>query len=467
MAQSRTRYLFNNTLIFALSNIGTKLITFFLVPLYTYTLSASEYGTADMVSTITFVLAPILTLNLAESIARFPLDEGANAGNIMMIGVFVLIMSSVVGLFILPISSLFESVADYAVLIYLYCTSSSAFTMSQCFLRGTEKLRAMALSNIINTGLTALLNILFLVVFDWGVSGYLLAYIIAMFTSSAFAAVVGGLPQYLRHPVIDRELARQMIRYSVVLIPNTFMWWITNSSSRLIVAALMGSAANGMLAVSYKLPSIITVVSNTFTQAWTYSAIHEDSSNDRDHFTSTVFEKMLIVLGLATVLLLANIKWLTALYVAPEYVGAWRYSAWLLAGNLMLTLGTFLGTPYSVHKDSRGMLLSSMLGAVMNVALMFVLVPHIGLLGSVVATFTSYAAECLFRFFHTRKYVSIDVRLRRHAPMIVSIVLLVVASTWFEDCYTPLAAVCTVVTCASYWKAFKGVLRAVALRLAR
>lgn len=467
MAQSRARYLLNNTLIFALNNIGTKLITFFLVPLYTYTLAAAEYGVADLVTTITFVLAPILTLNLAESVARFPLDEGADAGKIMTVGAIVLVLSSVVGLLIMPVSQLFESVADYAVLIYLYCISTSAFTMSQCFLRGTEKLRAMALSNILNTALTALLNILFLVVFGWGVSGYLLAYIVAMFASSVFAAISGGLVKYLRHPVIDRELARQMIRYSVVLIPNTFMWWIINSSSRVVVAALIGSAANGMLAVSYKLPSIVTVVSNTFTQAWTYSAIHEDASEDRDRFTSKVFDKMLTVLGLVTVLLLANIKWLTALYVAPSYADSWHYSTWLLAGNLMLTLGTFLGTPYSVHKDSKGLLLSGMMGAVMNVALMTALVPFAGLTGSVVATFASYSAVCLFRFFHTKKYVRIHVQLRKHAPMIVSVALLVCSSTWFDGLYAPIAVACTLVTFVSYWGMFKAALNAVALRFAR
>ena len=69
-------------------------------------------------TTITFVLAPILTLNLAESVARFPLDEGADAGRITTVGVTVLALSSVVGLLIMPVSQLFESVADYAVLIY-------------------------------------------------------------------------------------------------------------------------------------------------------------------------------------------------------------------------------------------------------------------------------------------------------------------------------------------------------------
>ena len=467
MTQSRSKYIFNNTVKLALSNIGTKLITFFLVPLYTYTLAAAEYGVADLVTTITFVLAPVLTLNLAESVARFPLDEGADAGKIVTVGALALILSSAVGLLIMPASSLFDSAADYAALIYLYCIANSVFTMSQCFLRGIEKLRAMAFSNILNTGLTALLNILFLVIFDMGVTGYLLAYILAMFASSVFAAISGGLLKYLRHPSIDRDLTMQMIRYSVVLIPNTFMWWIINSSSRIAVAALIGSAANGMLAVSYKLPSIVTVVSNTFTQAWTYSAIHEDASEDRDRFTSSVFDKMITVLGLVTVLLLANIKWLTAFYVAPAYADSWRYSTWLLAGNLMLTLGTFLGTPYSVHKDSRGMLLSGMMGAVMNVVFMFALIPLAGLTGSVMATFASYAAVCLFRFFHTKKYVSIHVRLRRHIPMIVSVALLVCFSTWCEGLYMPLSVACAVATCASYWGTFKAALNAIALRFAR
>lgn len=467
MAQSRTRYLFNNTLVFAISNFGTKLITFFLVPLYTYTLSASEYGVADLVTTITFVLAPILTLNLAESVVRFPLDEGADAGKIMTIGMTALVLSSTVGLVIIPVSSLFESIAEYSVLVYMYCIANSMFTMSQCFLRGTEKLRVMAVSNILNTALTAALNILFLVGFGWGVSGYLLAYVISMVASSLFSAFAGGLGAYLRHPSIDRDLLSQMVRYAVVLIPNTFMWWIINSSSRVVVAAMLGSSANGLLAVSYKLPSIVTVVSGTFTQAWTYSAIHEDGSEDRDKFTSSVFDKMLTVLGLVTVLLLASIKWLTALYVAPEYVSAWHYSTWLLAGNLMLTLGTFLGTPYSVHKDSKGLLLSGMMGAFMNVLLMLVLIPLAGLIGSVVATFASYSVVCIFRYFHTRKYVMVRFSIRRHFPMMLSIVVLVLASVWFEGQYAMFAITCTIATCISYRDTFKSLANAIALRFAR
>ena len=58
---------------------------------------------------------------------------------------------------------------------------------------------------------------------------------------------------------IDRCKLKEMIRYSIVLIPNTFMWWIMNSSDRVMVTYMIGAAANGIYAVSYKLPTLVLI----------------------------------------------------------------------------------------------------------------------------------------------------------------------------------------------------------------
>lgn len=44
-----------------------------------------------------------------------------------------------------------------------------------------------------------------------------------------------------------------MAKYSVVLIPNSFMWWIMNSSDRIMVSSMVSVAANGIYAVSYEM----------------------------------------------------------------------------------------------------------------------------------------------------------------------------------------------------------------------
>lgn len=420
MAESRTKYLLSNTLVFAVSNFGTKLISFLLVPLYTYTLTVSDYGVADLVTTVVFVLAPILTLDLSDAVMRFCLDKDADYGKILTVGLAALLFAAVAGLLMLPVAGAFESTSSYALLMYLYCIVSAVSSMLQAFLRGLERLRAFAASNILCTALTACLNILFLVVLGWGVEGYLLAYILAMFVTALYSALAGGVFGYLRHLLFDKALFTSMAKYSVVLIPNTFMWWIINSSDRIVVAALLGTASNGILAVAYKLPSIVTVVSNTFTQAWSYSAIKEEDSEDRDAFTSVVFDRLMVVGALLTAFLLAFIEPITRLYVSSEYASAWQFSAWLLVGNYFLTLASFLGASYSVHKDSVGYLLSAIVGAVLNLAIMLPLIPAIGLYGSVVATCVSYISVFVFRLVHTRKYVTVSVDGRKAAVILAA-----------------------------------------------
>lgn len=46
---SRYKELFRDTAIFAIGSIGTKLILFLMVPLYTNYMSSAEYGTADLI----------------------------------------------------------------------------------------------------------------------------------------------------------------------------------------------------------------------------------------------------------------------------------------------------------------------------------------------------------------------------------------------------------------------------------
>ena len=77
MEKNRSKYLLKNAAVFAMGSIGTKMIAFFLVPLYTNLLSTSEYGVVDLVTTISTVLAPMLILNINEAVMRFSLDEHA------------------------------------------------------------------------------------------------------------------------------------------------------------------------------------------------------------------------------------------------------------------------------------------------------------------------------------------------------------------------------------------------------
>ena len=412
--ENRGRYLIKNTAIFTLGNLGMKFVSFFIVPLYTYILSTSEYGTIDLVTTIGMVIAPIIMLNINEGVMRFSLDKHADYNKIMSIGLCIFGFAILVGLSIIPLSFLIETIEEYGKYIYLYLVSYAGNLLFMGYLRGKEKLLQFSLGNISNAFLIAILNIVFLVVFKWGISGYFYAFTIANFITCIYAFFAGDVISVIKKFKIDYKLFVKMTKYSLVLIPNSFMWWIINSSDRIMITGLIGSAANGIYAVAYKIPSLLSTFVTIFNQAWSYSAIKENESSDREEYSNKIYNGLVMVTIMLGVFMLIIIKPFLKIYVAPSYYDAWRYTPFLIIGFVYLSLGTFLGTYYTVYKDSKGFLLSATCGALVNVILNFVFIPIAGINGAAFATCTSYLAIFIYRIFDTRKYIKINVWNRNH-----------------------------------------------------
>ena len=63
--------LIKNSIIFGISNFGSKLLVFLLVPLYTRVLTEDQLGVASIVADTANLLIPIVALSITEGIIRF------------------------------------------------------------------------------------------------------------------------------------------------------------------------------------------------------------------------------------------------------------------------------------------------------------------------------------------------------------------------------------------------------------
>ena len=409
MKESRSKYLIKNTLIFTLGNIGSKVISFFLIPLYTNILTTSQYGVTDLITTITTVAAPLLTLNICESVMRFGLDKNSDHEKNIQVGTIIFLCGMVIGLVIIPIGKHFGQISKCSVYIYLYVLTYAASQLYLCDLRGKELLIEYALGSILQTFCIAVFNMLFLVVLKWEISGYLLAYIIANAIVALYAIWVGKSYKSFLFNKVSLSTIKAMVKYSVVLIPNSFMWWIMNSSDRIMVTSMIGASANGIYAVSYKIPTLMSVFTSIFNQAWGYSAIKAEGALDESEYNNKILRILIAFTMLISIALLTITKPFLSIYVSKEYYEAWRYVPFLLIGSVYLTFGTFFASSYTVHKDSFGFMFSGLFGAIFNVFLNFLLIPLIGVTGASVATCISYISVFCFRLIHTRKYITFNV----------------------------------------------------------
>ena len=340
---------------------------------------------------------------------RFSLDEHAQRDKIVSVGMVFAAFSVLLGTTAFAVLKFFPQITISGWIVYLYCVLQGLYQTAACNLRGQEKLFQYAIANIISTLLAAILNILFLLVLKIGVNGYFLAYIISFLVSFIYCIVTGGFFKTLKQFNLDKALMKDMIKYSIVLVPNSLMWWVMNSSDHVMVTAMVGIAANGIYAVSYKLPSILSALSTVFNQAWAYSAIHEDKSDDRVAFNNNMYDKLVRFLLIVTIMLMCIMKPFMKFYVDSAYYEAWMYTPYLLTGNFFLTMATFLSTFYTVNKDSRGFLFSGTAGAVINITLNALLIPLIGVHGAALATCISYICVFLYRIIDTRKYMKVEV----------------------------------------------------------
>ena len=448
MAKNRSDYLIKNTIIFTMGNLGSKLISFFLVPLYTYALTATEYGVVDLIVTVGTVAVPVLTLNISEAVMRFALDKDADKKKITQIGTGILIIGMLLGLLIFPICHSFNKISQYSEFVYFYVVALSMSQLYLCDLRGKELLVYYSIGNVLNSFFIAALNILFLVVLKEGIEGYLKAYIIANTLTAIYAIVVGKGYKSFNFSEIDKGLLARMAKYSIVLIPNSFMWWIMNSSDRIMVSSMISVAANGIYAVSYKLPTLVSTLTTIFNQAWSYSAIREEGTADESEYNNKIFKVLIGIVMLTGIGILTFAKPFLSVYVSKEYYIAWKYMPFLTVGCVYLTMASFMATSYTVHKDSFGYLFSGMFGAIFNIVMNFILIPLIGVYGAAIATCISYILVFVFRLFHTRKYIKYNIKNKEF--LLGSIILFLSAALMYVDnwsgfglqCFLLLVVIC-------------------------
>ena len=246
------KYLLKNVGLLTLSNFGSKLLSFFLVPLYTSILTTTEYGTYDLLYTTMTLLIPILTINISEAALRFALDKKTDNSEVFGVSVKNIIIATLVFLALVGINYIFDFVKpinEYVVYFILFFITHMIFQLIQSFCRGIDNVFDLAVSGIINSAVVISLNILFLVYLKWGISGYFIANILSNFVATLYIAIRIRIHKYIKIKEYNKKLEKEMIKYSKPMVLNSISWWITNASDRYIVTWLCGVSENGIYSV--------------------------------------------------------------------------------------------------------------------------------------------------------------------------------------------------------------------------
>ena len=407
MSQNKYKTLLSNTMLISLGTFGSKLLVFFMVRFYTGYLTTADYGTADLITQSANLLLSVISMGITDGVFRFAINHVKHRRRIFSIGLYTITLGGLLLFAILPLLGLVPQLHPYLWLIGLYIMASCYHTLCAQFIRAEGKTALFAVQGMINTLLVIVLNILFLAVLHMGITGYVLSIVLA----DVLCALLLFIREKLWRQVMLRPgwaYWKEMLLYSIPMIPATVFWWITSVSDRYMVTGFISESANGIYAVSYKLPTILTLVSGIFMEAWQFSAVAESVGDKREHtiFFSRVWCAFQAMMFLAAAGITALAKPLVRLLADPAYYEAWLFVPVLSAAMVFSSLVSFLGSVYMVEKNSMRTFLTAMVGAVLNIILNLLLIPSaLGVQGAAIATCVSYFVVFLIRAADVRRFI--------------------------------------------------------------
>lgn len=420
-----------NTLLFAVSSFGTKILSFLLVPLYTNVLSTAEYGTADLLNTTTTLLIVVFTINISDGVLIFAMDKRYSPSEVLSFGIKVILLGwgilTVVGIISYSIGVITWSVFYYIFVLIFFVVSAGYQTISN-YLRAIDKVKDVALAGIISSIVYLLCNILFLLVFNMNVSGYLIATILGPLAGIYYCLLAGkiNILTILRN-YITKEQRYAILKYCIPLIFNSIALWINSCLDRYFITYFCGVDQNGIYSVASKIPLILSTVYTVFSQAWTLSAIKEFDPEDKDRFFSKTYEIYYTVMAVAcSILIFMNIPLAKFVY-AKEFFIAWKYSSVLLLGIFFNSLTAFVGSIFSATKNSNVLASTTVVSAIINILLNVCLIPLFGVQGAAVATAIALAVMWLLRIIKLRKLIRIKINVINHIIVLALLCAQIVA----------------------------------------
>ncbi|WP_430812586.1 MULTISPECIES: lipopolysaccharide biosynthesis protein [unclassified Carboxylicivirga] len=416
------RELFKKAIIYGVGNIGSKLIMFILVPLYTHYLSTEDLGVYDLIWTSINLSVPIFTMQLHEAAFRWLIEGYRDKRE-------VVISNSALGIVLfftltLFVSFIVLSLIQYRLSLNIYLLSF-LLTMAMCVYNFMMQItRAIgysvlyALSGFAMTLVLLVCNLIIIQTSRMQIEMILLCNVIAYFCISIFLCFKLRVWNYFKWKYLSIKVLKDMVIYSSPLVPNTISWWFINSSSKFFLFHFYGSSVNGIYAVTTKFSTILFLFNGIFNLAWQEYHISKrfDDSQFSRIFNTYVFFECLVV-----ALIIVWIKPLIKVVVDETYYESSKYVPILLIGVCFQAFSAFMGANFMKNRQTSIIMKSSLLSGLISVASCSILIPFFGMWGAGISTLLGMLVLFIYRLQYVLKNVTFELDTKVLIASIISV----------------------------------------------
>lgn len=396
---NKLKLFIENFLVYGLGGIISKIVPLIMVPIVTRLLPDTSYfGISDLSNTVIGFGSAIAIMGMYDAMYRMFFEKDGEDYKKAVCSTalsFTFATSLVVFLIMLAakdlIAQFFFKDRQYAYVVYLSALATLVSSTNSIISAPTRMqnqrhvfLITNALSPLISYGI-AIPMIL--------AGHYVIALPLAVAVSGVIMELVFGILNRkwfsLKH--FDIQLLKQLLIIAIPLLPNFLIYWVFDSSDKLMITNFIGIAAAGVYSVSAKLGHCSQLIYTAFAGGWQFFAFSTMKEDDQVKSNSMVFEYLGIISFLATAFICAWSSVIFRILFTEDYLSGYVVAPYLFLAPLLQMLFQVAANQFLVVKKTWPNMLILSVGAVANVFLNWVLIPVLGIEGAAIATLMGYA----------------------------------------------------------------------------
>lgn len=442
--QSKIRALASDTLVYGISTVAGRFLTFLLTPLYTNYLTAAEIGD------VTAIYAMIAFVNIAYSLGLEPAfmrfwdkdDEArsrevfsASFVGVAAIGVVVTALTVLLAPYIATSSVLqLEGQGADVVRIAAFIPLFDALVLIPfARLRMQRKPRTFALLRLIAIVINVGLNVLLVVLWGWHVEGVVLAGVV-----SSAATFLFFMPSIVRRPASDVKrpasgrglaarysLLKDLLKFGLPTVPASFSSIMVQVVDRPILLMMTSSAVVGLYQTNFRLAIPLMMFVTVFEYAWKpFYLSHRDDPDAKAVF-ARVLTLFTVVCGAIFLVTSSFMPYIVSMpFIGGRFINPAYWSGLHIIPIVMFAYffnGVFINLAAGLHIEKRtGWLpVATGVAAALNVIFTLMLVPSMGIDGAAWAKVVAYVGSVVVLWWYVQRVYPMQYDLRRVATTLL------------------------------------------------
>ncbi len=435
-----------DTVVYGLGGMGTKIISFLLLPLYLKYLTPADYGVIEITNVLTNILVIIFGFGFSSAVFREYYREDDKEVKRTIIGTaFTFVLGLNLVFFILLfvfgdvlantlISANHQNYIFYLTILNVFFTS--LMNLNFAVLRAEERPIKYSILNIIRTLIYALVNIYLVASLNRGYVGVREGIFI-----STFVVWILSFPALVKESNFrfSPQLFKRMLKFGGPLIISGLSMWLLNLTDRYMLKFLLDKdiayTRVGIYSLAAKIASFgKLILVQPFALSWGVAMYKNENEKNAKEFYARVFKYFVLAAGLFYLLTISFSEYaVTLLTKNSDYYEALKLIAFLTGSALLsgcfVVLSVNLTIKYKNHYSSY----ATIIAAFTNIALNLILIPKYFDKGAAIASLISVSVMVFFQYSFGQRFYKIRYDLALFFNVIIYCVLVTLAYTYFSS----------------------------------